>query len=247
VLLIAAPASAHVTARPDTTAAGAYALVTFGVPHGCEGSSTTRVSIEIPDALTGVTPTVNPGWDVEMTMETLDPPVEGSHGEEITERVAEVVYTARTPLPDELRDAFVLSLKLPEDAAGDTLVFPTVQACEEGEAAWVEVAGPGEDPDDLDYPAPAFEVTAAEDDGHSHGGGEHATDDAAGEATTTGEAGASDEVELSAEAAAQVAPDDAAPAAVTWVALAIGAAGLAAGAAGLLVARSALARARRDT
>lgn len=41
-------ASAHVNVKPDTTAAGAHALLTFGVPHGCEGSSTTRVSIQIP-------------------------------------------------------------------------------------------------------------------------------------------------------------------------------------------------------
>ena len=53
---------------------------------------------------------VNPNWDVEKVMETLDEPIHGEHGE-ITERVGEVVYTAKTPLPDGYRDAFTLSLR----------------------------------------------------------------------------------------------------------------------------------------
>jgi hypothetical protein len=67
------------------------------------------------------------------------------HGEEITERATEVVYTAHAPLPDDLRDAFVLSLRIPEDTAGDTLYFPTVQTCEDGEHPWIEIPadGPG--------------------------------------------------------------------------------------------------------
>ena len=39
-------ASAHVTVTPDKTTAGSYALLTFGVPHGCAGSSTMSVGWE---------------------------------------------------------------------------------------------------------------------------------------------------------------------------------------------------------
>ena len=42
-------------------------------------------------------------------MEALAEPIQGEGGE-ITERVSEVVYTAKTPLPDGYRDAFALSL-----------------------------------------------------------------------------------------------------------------------------------------
>lgn len=109
----AAAASAHVTVTPDTTEAGSYALLTFGVPHGCGDSPTTKVSVQVPEQVVTVTPTVNPGWDVEKVMEDLAEPVDDGHGGQYTERVAEVVYTAKAPLPDGYRDAFVLSLSFP--------------------------------------------------------------------------------------------------------------------------------------
>lgn len=218
-LAAASAASAHVTVTPDTTASGSYALLTFGVPHGCEGSSTTSVAIQIPEQITSVTPSVNPGWDVEKVMEPLDPPVTDAHGNELTERVDQVVYTARTPLPADLRDAFVLSVKIPE-AAGETLVFPAVQTCEVGETAWVEVAEAGQD--EPAHPAPSFEVTEAEGDGH----------DAA-------HADASAEVVGDSQA---VSTSDAEPTS-SGTGLAI--AGLVAGVAGLVVGGVALARSRR--
>ncbi|GAA2372134.1 hypothetical protein Cme02nite_00320 [Catellatospora methionotrophica] len=163
--LVAAPAAAHVTISPSTTAANAYTILTVSVPHGCDGSGTTKVSIKMPEKIIAVTPTVNSNWSVDKVMVDLNPPVKDSHGNEITKRVAEVVYTAKAPLPDGMRDAFELSLKLP-DAAGETLVFPTVQTCEKGETPWVEVAASGQNPDELAHPAPAFKLTAATGGGH---------------------------------------------------------------------------------
>ena len=165
VIGVAAPASAHVTITPSTTAAGAFAVLTVSVPHGCEGSPTTRVTISMPDEINAVTPTRNALWEVEKELVELDPPVTDSHGNEITERVATVTYTTDTPLPDGYRDAFELSLQLP-DTEGATLVFPTVQTCEEGEAAWIEVPAAGQSEEDLELPAPAVTVTAAEAGGH---------------------------------------------------------------------------------
>ncbi len=52
----AAAASAHVTVTPDTTEAGSYALLTFGVPHGCGDSPTTKVSVQVPEQVVTVTP-----------------------------------------------------------------------------------------------------------------------------------------------------------------------------------------------
>lgn len=180
----AAAANAHVTISPDTAEAGAYAVLTVSVPHGCDGSATTRVAIQIPDGINAVTPTRNAFYSVEKTMEALATPIVDGHGNEVTERVSEVVYTASTPLPADERDAFELVLKLPDDAAGSQLVFPTVQTCEEGESAWVQVAAEGQDPHDLELPAPAIEVVDAASAGH----GSHASGDGATEAS--GEAGA---------------------------------------------------------
>ncbi|WP_205475057.1 YcnI family protein [Nocardioides sp. SYSU D00038] len=156
---LAGPAAAHVTVTPSDTAAGAYAVLTMSVPHGCDGSPTTRVTISVPESIVSVTPTRNPFYDVEVVTEKLPEPITDAHGNEITERDARVVYTATSPLPDHQRDALELSVKLPDEEG--LLAFPTVQTCEEGETAWTQVAADGDD-EELDTPAPVFEVTAAD-------------------------------------------------------------------------------------
>jgi uncharacterized protein YcnI len=147
-------ASAHITIEETEVAAGSSAILTVSVPHGCEASPTIGVRIQMPESIPSVTPTRNANWDVDKVMETLETPVEGPFGEQLTERVSEVVYTARTPLPDGYRDAFELSLRIPDDAAGQPLYFPTIQVCEVGESAWIEIPEPGQDPEQLDLPAP---------------------------------------------------------------------------------------------
>lgn len=220
-LSFAAPAGAHVTATPSTAAAGAYTVVTFSVGHGCEGSPTTRLEIQVPESVLSVTPSRNPFYDVEKTIEQLDEPVADAHGNEVTERTASIVYTATTPLPDGQRDAFELSFQLP-DAEGETLSFPTIQTCQKGETGWVEVPADGQDPDELESPAPAFEIVAAEAGGH---GDQAAAEPAADEAEPT--------VEESTEAAADAG--DTSPA-LGWIGLVAGLLGLAAG--GLALART---------
>ncbi|RYU10694.1 YcnI family protein [Nocardioides iriomotensis] len=157
----AGAAAAHVTVTPSLTSAGSYSVLTFSVGHGCDGSPTTKIAIQMPEQVLAVTPTRNPEWEVEKQMATLDEPVEDAHGNEITERVDQVVYTARTPLPDGYRDTFELQLQLP-DAAGETLTFPTIQTCEKGETAWIETPSAGQDPESLESPAPSFTLDEAE-------------------------------------------------------------------------------------
>ena len=41
-----------------------------------------------------MTPSRNPFYDVEKTIEQLDEPVTDAHGNEVTERTASIVYTA---------------------------------------------------------------------------------------------------------------------------------------------------------
>ncbi|GAA1435462.1 hypothetical protein GCM10009641_31590 [Mycobacterium cookii] len=226
-LSLVQPASAHVTATPTTVEAGAYTVVTFSVGHGCEASPTTSIEIQVPEPVLSVTPTRNPFWDVEPTVEQLDEPVADAHGNEVTERVASIVYTARTPLPDGMRDTFELSFQLP-DAAGETLTFPTIQTCEEGENAWTEVPAEDQDPHELDSPAPAFEVVAAS-------GGDHHGDESADESSEEGADQAADASGEETEAAATTATEDSSM--LGWM-------GLGAGVLGLLAGGAALARTR---
>jgi len=225
-LSLVAPASAHVTATPTTTAAGAYTVATFAMSHGCEGSPTTRIEIQVPESVLSVAPTRNPFYDVEKTMEQLGEPVTDTHGNEVTERVASIVYTAKTPLPDGQRDHFELSFQIP-DAEGDMLTFPTVQTCEEGETGWVEVPAEGQDPDELDSPAPAFEITAGGEDGHGHGdeASDESGDESGDDAEQTSAAG--EPTEAAAEAGSST---------LGWIGLVAGLLGLSAG--GLALART---------
>ena len=157
----AAPASAHVTVSPSDAAAGAFTVLTVSVPHGCDGSPTTSIEVQIPEQILSVTPTRNPFWEEEAKISQLDEPVTDSEGNEVTERVSSIVYTANEPLPDHVRDTFELSFQVP-DAAGETLTFPTLQTCAKGRTAWVEVPEEGQDAFELEHPAPAFEVLPAE-------------------------------------------------------------------------------------
>ena len=75
VFAVAGVASAHVSIEQSEVRAGAYELVTVGVPHGCDGSPTTEVRIQMPESIVAVTPTVNPNWDVEKVMLALDEPI----------------------------------------------------------------------------------------------------------------------------------------------------------------------------
>lgn len=173
-------AQAHVSATPTETAAGSYSLVTFSVGHGCDGSPTTAVTITLPDELNSATPTVNPNWTISTATEKLDTPRTLANGSKISERTSSITYTAKTPLDAHERDAFTLSVQLP-DSAGTTLHFPTLQKCETGETNWNEIPAAGADHDSVEAPAPELTITAAAA-GDAHGG--H------GDAASSTEAGA---------------------------------------------------------
>jgi uncharacterized protein YcnI len=162
-LVVGAPlaASAHVSVTPDSAPAGQTAQLTFSVGHGCDGSATTGLTFTIPDEIISVTPTVNPNWDVTKTNVDLAEPVTDAHGNSLAQRVGEVVYSAHQPLADGYRDTVTLQLTLPEDTAGETLAFPVVQTCEVGQTEWTEIAADGEDPHELDAPAPTVTVLEA--------------------------------------------------------------------------------------
>ena len=164
-------ASAHVTVTPSGTAAGSYTVLTFAFSHGCEGSPTTAIAIDIPESIASVSPTLNPNYTIEKVADG--------------DRTSQVVYTAITPVQDGYRDTIELSLQLPEDAAGETLSFPVLQTCEVGETNWNQVAEEGEE--EPESPAPVIVVTEATGDGHGHGAAtEEAASDDHGDGHTEG-------------------------------------------------------------
>lgn len=206
-LAVAAPlaASAHVTVSPEEAAAGSYSVLTFAFSHGCDGSPTTALAIDIPEGVESVAPQIQPGWSIAL---------EGPEG--LPDRV---VFTADEPVQSGLRATVTVQVKLGADLAGESVAFPVTQTCAEGETAWTELAEAGQDPHDLDAPAPIVAVGEAAADDH-----------AAGHDTA--------EVE-DAESSAPAADTSALP-------IALGAAGVVLGAAGLVAGLVALRRTRRS-
>ena len=207
---LAAPAmaDAHVTVQPDTVPAGSFARLDVRVPNERQDASTEQVEVKLPDGFIFVSYEPVPGWSVEVKEEKLDTPVE-SHGEQITEQVATVTFTADSPAaaiqPGQFRD-FGLSVGVPKDAAeGDVLTFPAIQTYDSGEVVrWIG------DPES-EAPAAQVTLTAAEQ--------EHGAADA--EESEAAESGADDEDDSNA---------------LAIVALVVGAAGLGLG--GFALARS---------
>lgn len=175
-LIAAAPAVAHVTITPAEAPADGYATLQVQVPHGCDGSPTKTIRVQIPESVPSVTPQVHPGWEVT----TEDGPKDAVelHGETVTRGVKEVVWMAADagPLPDERLDVFGMSVKLPAGKAGDPVHFPTLQQCVKGETGWIQIPQAGESEDDLESPAPAVVMTASE--------GEHGQSDSAADSAT---------------------------------------------------------------
>lgn len=165
-------ASAHVSASATSTVAGSHTVVTFSVPHGCDGSPTVVLEIEVPESVISVTPTVNPNWTIVKNMVPLETAQQDSHGHDIAERVGSVTYTAvGDGLPEGYRDTVALSLQLPDGEAGDVVAFPTLQSCVEGSVAWT-----GDE-------SPAIVLTAANADGAPDHVDDAATPDAADKRT----------------------------------------------------------------
>ena len=108
-----------------------------------------------------VTPTRNPSATWGRPMALLDPPISDTHGNEVTERIDQIAYTAKTPLPEEERDAFDLSLQLP-DAAGETLCSRRPDLRGRGDRLDRDTPA-GQSEDELEHPAPAFEILPAGD------------------------------------------------------------------------------------
>ena len=190
VVLAAVPAGAHVSPSETSAPAGSYLKFELRVPHGCgDTGNTTKVEVQIPDGIFSVTPQVVAGWTITKNLEALEEPVADGHGGEYTERVDTVVWEGG-PLANDQLEEFGMSVKLP-DTVGETIHFPTVQTCDDGETAeWIQIAAEGED--EPDSPAPAIALTEASGDGHSGGdshGGDAAEEDLeATPASTTGSA-----------------------------------------------------------
>ncbi len=154
--LAAIPAFAHVTLETGEAHLGATYKAVLRVPHGCAGSPTLKLRVQIPEGVIGVKPMPKAGW----ALETVKGDYAGAYsmwGEEVTSGVKEVVWTGR--LLDEHYDEFVFRAYLSDQLqSGSMLYFPTVQECEQGVERWIEIPAEGKSEDDYAFPAPGLRL-----------------------------------------------------------------------------------------
>lgn len=130
------------------------------IGHGCEGTATHTVTIEIPEGVISVKPMPKAGWDVETTTAPYANTYQ-NHGKEVTEGVVAITWSGGKLLDahfDEFSFRGTLTDKL---ETGKPVYFKTTQICETGTHEWVEIPAEGQDPHELKGPAPALMINPA--------------------------------------------------------------------------------------
>ncbi len=164
VLLCAAgTAPAHVVLERKTAQAGSYYKATFMVGHGCEGSPTTGIDIEMPEPMAVVKPMPKSGWTLA-TQSAPAPSGMSLHGRPVSEVVNRVSWKGGS-LDDARYDEFVVLLQLPK--RDGYLYFKVIQQCANGSNAWIEVPIVGQT-GRLKMPAAMLELQPAAPAGHHH-------------------------------------------------------------------------------
>lgn len=150
-------ASAHITLEVTEAPVSSTYKAVLRVPHGCDGSATIAIRVQIPEGVIAVKPMPKPGWELTTKIESYTSPVKYFE-DTLTEGVKEIAWTGGK-LPDAWYDEFVFRGRLPAEGAGTTIYFPVVQECEQGTDRWIEIPAEGKSADDYEEPAPGLTLT----------------------------------------------------------------------------------------
>ncbi|MCW2600941.1 MAG: hypothetical protein JWM02_2770 [Frankiales bacterium] len=162
VLLVAGPASAHVTVHStDATSGGLDTQITFRVPNEEAKASTTKVEIVLPadKPFAGALAASKAGWKVVTTSHTLKTPITTDDGK-ITTAVSTVTWTATAggTGPGMYDDFDIAVGQLP---VTDSLTFKAIQTYNDGNVVrWIQQSAPGAT-SHPDFPAPVLVLRAA--------------------------------------------------------------------------------------
>jgi periplasmic copper chaperone A len=153
-MLAASSASAHVTLENRQATVGTYYKAVFAVPHGCAGSATVKVRVQIPEGVIAAKPMPKPGWSVEAIKAKYAADYD-YHGTKLSEGVKEVVWSGGK-LPDDNYDEFVVSTFLTGGLKPNSMLyFPVVQECEQGVSRWIDIPDEGSVANSHDSKSPA--------------------------------------------------------------------------------------------
>jgi uncharacterized protein YcnI len=157
--LAVAPASAHVTLEGKQAAIGADYKAVFIVPHGCSGSPTVKLRVQIPEGVIATEAKPVDGWKLD-TVKSKYANEYDVKGAKVSEGIKEVAWSGGK-LPDKTRQDFVIETYLTDSLKPNTtLHFPVVQECEQGVSRWIEIPPEGADhAHEGKWPAPGVRLT----------------------------------------------------------------------------------------
>lgn len=152
-----AAAYAHVTVKPAEVATASYQTFTVSVPNE-KTIPTVKVKLDIPSGVTGVTPTVKPGWQIATE----------KSGEGESAKVTSITWSGGE-VPEGMRDEFTYSAKTPDQAG--KLEWKAYQTYSDGVVVAWDRAESSHGHDDATNTGP-FSVTNVSgepgSDSHSH-------------------------------------------------------------------------------
>ncbi len=159
VLLLAAPAFAHVTVTPNSAAKGSYSTVEFKVPNEEDSANTVKVEVNLPTdhPLASVQTEPVPGWTASVTKTKLAKPISTDDGQ-VTEAVTKITWSGGQIKPGEFQRFPVALGPLPADTG--TLVFKALQTYDNNQVVrWIDTSAPGGA--EPAHPAPTITLTDA--------------------------------------------------------------------------------------
>lgn len=161
LVLLAGPASAHVTVNPDEATQGGYAKLTFRVPTESDTASTTKLEVVFPTdhPLASVSVKPHPGWTYTVEKTKLSQPVTTDDGQ-LTEAISTITWTAQQGAgikPGEFDEFDISAGPLPK---ADSLTFKALQTYSDGSVVrWIEERKAGQP--EPEHPAPVLRLLPA--------------------------------------------------------------------------------------
>jgi periplasmic copper chaperone A len=162
------PVHAHVVLTEPQASVGSYYKATLRVGHGCNGTATNTLIVQVPTGFQSAKPQPKAGWVIRTRKAKLVQPY-NSHGKTVSDDVVELRWTAASQeaaLPDDQFDEFAFMGRLP-DQVGPMWV-KVLQICENGQNDWSEIPTHGTSTRGFKSPAALLDVQAAPKHEHHH-------------------------------------------------------------------------------
>ena len=170
LLLLTLPvvANSHAMLAQTDAESGSFYKGILTITHGCEGSATTKVTVDIPYGVRGTKPMPKAGWELDVVTTELVKPYIANDGKTVTHDVTQITWYGNS-LEDGHFDEFVFRGQIGV-GTGTRLYFPVRQECVVGEINWTQTPEgqanhnghhgdhAGHAAPKLEYPAPVVRV-----------------------------------------------------------------------------------------